>query len=43
MSLSPEQRRRFREAIRQSLPIAGDGTITLTARAWAVQGIATQD
>lgn len=43
MSLSPEQRRRFREAIRQSLPIAGDGTITLTARAWAVQGVATQN
>jgi len=40
MSLSPERRTQLRDAIRQRLPIAPDGTIPLIARAWAVRGIA---
>jgi hypothetical protein len=39
MSLSPERRAGLREAIRRRLRSGPDGTITLTARAWAVQGI----
>jgi SAM-dependent methyltransferase len=38
--LSRTQRARLRDAIRQRLPAAGDGTIALTARVWAVKGIA---
>jgi SAM-dependent methyltransferase len=40
MGLAPERQARLRDAIRQRLPIATDGTIPLSARAWAVQGIA---
>lgn len=39
MSLSEERRIALREKIRASLPIASDGSISLTARAWAVRGI----
>lgn len=38
MSLSPERRARLRDAVRERLPEAADGTIPLTARAWAVKG-----
>jgi SAM-dependent methyltransferase len=38
MSLSEEQRDALRERIRANLPFAADGTIPLTARAWAVRG-----
>lgn len=40
MSLSAERRERLRDAIRSHLPVAPDGTISLTARAWAARGIA---
>lgn len=39
MSLSEEQRARLRQRIYNSLPFALDGSIPLTARAWAVRGI----
>ena len=38
MSLPEDRRVALREAIRASLPIASDGSIQLTARAWAVRG-----
>jgi SAM-dependent methyltransferase len=38
MSLDEEQRIALREKIRTGLPIAGDGSIPLTARAWGVKG-----
>lgn len=38
MSLDEEARVRLRERIRAELPIAPNGSITLVARAWAVQG-----
>jgi SAM-dependent methyltransferase len=38
MSLSEKDRRTLRENIRASLPIVGDGSIELMARAWAVRG-----
>jgi hypothetical protein len=38
MSLSDEHRVALRERIRAGLPIAADGSIPLTARAWAVRG-----
>jgi hypothetical protein len=38
MGLSEEQRNALRESIRANLPFAADGTIPLTARAWAVRG-----
>ncbi len=38
--LSLERRSRLRETIRERLPISADGTIPLSARAWAVRGIA---
>ncbi|HEU5348036.1 MAG TPA: hypothetical protein VFU63_05435, partial [Ktedonobacterales bacterium] len=38
MSLDEQQRADLRELLRSRLPIADDGTITLTARAWAVKG-----
>jgi len=38
MSLNEEHRTALRERIRTSLPIASDGSIPLTARAWAVRG-----
>ncbi len=39
-SLPPERRAELREAIRQRLRGTRDGEISLTARAWAVRGIA---
>jgi SAM-dependent methyltransferase len=41
MSLDEERRAGLREKIRAGLPIAGDGSIALTARAWAIKGIST--
>jgi len=38
MSLNENDRAALRERIRASLPFAGDGTIRLIARAWAVRG-----
>jgi SAM-dependent methyltransferase len=38
MSLPEAARTRLRERLRQTLPIALDGSIALTARAWAVRG-----
>jgi hypothetical protein len=38
MSLDEERRTALRERIRAALPVAGDGSISLVARAWAVQG-----
>lgn len=38
-SLPPEAREQLRLKLRESLPIAADGTIPLEARAWAVQAI----
>jgi SAM-dependent methyltransferase len=37
-SLSDERRMALRETLRASLPTASDGSIRLTARAWAVRG-----
>jgi SAM-dependent methyltransferase len=37
--LTPERRAQLVETIRRRLPIASDGTIPLTARAWAVRGL----
>jgi SAM-dependent methyltransferase len=38
MSLPEDRRATLREALRASLPIAADGSIPLSARAWAVRG-----
>lgn len=38
MALGDEHRLRLREALRAKLPRTADGTIPLTARAWAVRG-----
>jgi SAM-dependent methyltransferase len=38
MSLHSSRRERLRERLRVALPIGSDGTIALTARAWAIQG-----
>jgi SAM-dependent methyltransferase len=38
MSLSGDQRSRLRESIQRVLPTHSDGSIHLTARAWAVRG-----
>jgi SAM-dependent methyltransferase len=38
MSLNEERRARLRDRIRRALPAAADGSIALTARAWAVRG-----
>jgi len=38
MSLSEDRRAALRERIRQSLPVAQGGSISLVARAWAVKG-----
>jgi SAM-dependent methyltransferase len=38
MSLPEDRRIALREAIRRTLPVAPDGSIRLTARAWAVRG-----
>lgn len=37
-SVDDEVRSRIREVLREMLPVGKDGTIELTARAWAVQG-----
>jgi len=42
MSLSEEHRNALRDRIRETLPIASDGSISLIARAWAVRGRAMQ-
>ena len=39
MSLGKEHRTRLREALRSRLPVGGDGSIRLHARAWAVRGV----
>jgi hypothetical protein len=38
MSLDEPARARLRERIRERLPICADGSLRLTARAWAVRG-----
>jgi hypothetical protein len=38
MSLDEEQRSALREKLRADLPTRPDGSIPLTARAWAVRG-----
>jgi hypothetical protein len=38
VALPPERRHALRERLRGTLPTASDGSITLTARAWAVRG-----
>jgi SAM-dependent methyltransferase len=38
MSLDEGRRSRLRERLRERLPIANDGTISMVARAWAVRG-----
>ena len=38
MSLSEEPRARLRDRIRERLPVQADGSIQLTARAWAIRG-----
>lgn len=40
MSLEEPARERLRDRLRQSLPVAADGSIPLIARAWAVRAIA---
>jgi SAM-dependent methyltransferase len=40
MSLTKERRAALRELIRERLPVAGDGSISLIGRAWAVRGAA---
>jgi SAM-dependent methyltransferase len=40
MSLPAERREALRDLVRARLPIAADGSIPLTARAWAVRGVA---
>jgi SAM-dependent methyltransferase len=40
MSLSMEHRAQLRDALRQRLPPSADGVLALSARAWAVRGIA---
>jgi len=42
MSLAEDSRARLRERLRASLPVAADGSVPLTARAWAVRGSAPQ-
>jgi len=37
--LSDAERNRLREALAQTLPVEADGSISLTARAWAAKGI----
>jgi hypothetical protein len=40
MSLADEDRRALRDLLRARLPSTPDGSIPLTARAWAVRGTA---
>jgi hypothetical protein len=37
-ALSEDRRNALRERLRANLPVAADGSIPLTARAWAVRG-----
>ena len=37
-SLGDEERTRLRERLRERLPVSGDGSISLVARAWAARG-----
>lgn len=39
MSLSDDRRAALRELLRERLPVAADGTISLIARAWVVKGV----
>ena len=39
MSLAEDHRDALRDSLRARLPVGADGTIALTARAWAVRGI----
>lgn len=39
MSLGPTARARLRDGLRERLPISADGSISLTARAWAIRAI----
>jgi SAM-dependent methyltransferase len=38
LSVSPEQREALRERLRQTIPVADDGSVRLVARAWAIRG-----
>ncbi|TXS41880.1 class I SAM-dependent methyltransferase [Streptomyces sp. uw30] len=38
-SLTPAARDRLRDALRAAVPVAPDGSVPLTARAWAVRGV----
>ncbi len=38
MSLDPENRKQLEMKVRNSLPVTNDGSILITARAWAVKG-----
>jgi SAM-dependent methyltransferase len=38
VSLDPEARGRLRSRLATSMPVAGDGSISMTSRAWAVRG-----
>jgi len=38
MSLEPEKRKKLEMKVRNSLPVNKDGSISITARAWAVKG-----
>jgi hypothetical protein len=40
MLTTEERRAALRELIRERLPVAGDGSISLIGRAWAVRGAA---
>lgn len=42
MSLTEEHRGILRDLLRTRLPTRPDGSIPLTARAWAVKGVATR-
>ena len=42
LSLTEESRIRLRDRIREHLPISEDGSIVLTARAWAVRGLVSK-
>jgi hypothetical protein len=39
MSLDEGARARLRERIRERIPAGADGSIALSARAWAVRGV----
>jgi SAM-dependent methyltransferase len=39
VSLSPARRSQLREAVRSRVPVTRDGSIRLTARAWAAKGV----